>query len=175
MARHVFTFTLIFLAALSRLLPHLPNFAPITALALFGGMYLDKKHTFIVPIAAMLISDYFIGFYPGMIWVYASFIAIGFIGLLLRNHRGVVQTVGATLAGSILFFVVTNFGVWISSQVSYPHNVAGLVECYVAAIPFFRNTLLGDVVYVGAMFGLFELAKKFVPALQPDPVASEIS
>ncbi|MBI1804339.1 MAG: hypothetical protein HY033_04505 [Ignavibacteriae bacterium] len=169
MARYGFTFILILLAALSRLLPHPPNFAPITALALFGGVYLDRKHTFIVPIAAMLISDYFIGFYTGMMWVYASFTAIGFIGLWLRNHRGVVQTVGATLAGSVLFFVVTNFGVWISSQVSYPHNFAGLVECYVAAIPFFRNTVLGDALYVTAMFGLYELAVKFIPRLSPHP------
>ena len=75
MARYLFTFTLIALAALSRLLPHPLNFAPITALALFGAVYLDKKHAFIVPVAAVLISDYFLGFYPGMVWVYASFIA----------------------------------------------------------------------------------------------------
>ena len=169
MIRYVFTFALIGLAALSRLLPHPPNFVPITALALFGGVYLDKKHTFIVPIAAMLISDYFIGFWSGMVWVYASFVAIGFIGLWLRDHRGIATTVASTLAGSVLFFVVTNFGVWLSSQVTYPPTVTGLIECYVAAIPFFRNTLLGDAVYVGAMFGLYELAKLLVPSLNPRP------
>ena len=165
MARYAFTFVVILLAALSRLLPHPVNFAPITALALFGGVYLDKKHTFIVPIAAMLISDYFIGFYSGMAWVYASFIAIGCIGLWLRNHRGIGTTIAATFAGSLLFFVVTNFGVWISSQVTYPYTFAGLVQCYVSAIPFFRNSLLGDFVYVGALFGVYELAKKIVPSL----------
>ena len=172
MVRYVFTFTLILAAALSRLLPHPPNFVPITAMALFGGVYLDKKHTFIVPIAAMFISDYFIGFYPDMAWIYASFIAIGCIGLWLRNHPGVAQTFASTLVGSLLFFIVTNFGVWISSQVSYPHTAAGLVQCYVAAIPFFRNTILGDIVYVGAMFGLFEMAKKFVPSLRQQPLTS---
>ena len=169
MTRYFFTFALIALAVLTRLLPHPPNFVPITALALFGGVYLDKKHTFIVPIAAMLISDYFIGFYSGMVWVYASFVAIGFIGLWLRNHPGVTSTIGATLAGSVLFFVVTNFGVWVSSQVTYSKTVTGLVECFVAAIPFFRNTLLGDAVYVGALFGVYELAKKFVPSLHAQP------
>lgn len=169
MIRYMFTFTIIFLAALSRLLPHPPNFAPITALALFGGVYLDKKHTFIVPIAAMLISDYFIGFYAGMAWVYASFIAIGFMGLWLRNHRGIRQTIGATLAGSILFFLVTNFGVWISSKVAYPHTMDGLIACYVAALPFFRNTLLGDVIYVAALFGAYELGKRYIPALKVEP------
>ncbi len=172
MARYIFTFALIFIAALSRLLPHPPNFIPITAMALFGGVYLDKKHTFIVPIAAMLISDYFIGFYSGMMWTYAGFIGVGFIGLWLRNHRGLFQTVAATIAGSVFFFIVTNFGVWASAQVSYPHTVNGLIECYTAAVPFFRNTLLGDAVYVGCMFGLLELAKKFVPALQ-SPMTSE--
>jgi hypothetical protein len=165
MARYFFPFSLILLAALSRLLPHPPNFAPITALALFGGVYLDKKHTFIVPLAAMLISDYVIGFHSGIPWVYASFIAIGFIGLWLRNHQGVVTTIGATLAGSVLFYVVTNFGVWLASSI-YPHNAAGLIECYVAAIPFFRNTLLGDVIYVGILFGSFELMTTWIPALR---------
>ncbi len=169
MSRYIFTFAMILLAALSRLLPHPPNFAPITALALFGGVYLDKKHSFIAPIAAMLVSDYFIGFYSGMEWTYGSFVLIGFIGLWLRNHRGIRTTVGATVAGSLLFFIVTNFGVWISSQVTYPHTTAGLIECYVAAIPFFRNTLLGDAVYVGTMFGVYELAKKYIPALSADP------
>jgi hypothetical protein len=165
MARYAFTFFLILFAALSRLLPHPMNFAPITALALFGGVYLDKKHTFIVPIAAMLISDYFIGFYSGMTWVYSSFVAIGCIGLWLRNHRGIGTTIAATFAGSILFFIVTNFGVWMASQVSYPHTVAGLVQCYVAAIPFFRNSLFGDFFYVGVMFGVYEMVKKILPSL----------
>ncbi|MBI3193477.1 MAG: hypothetical protein HYZ34_03295 [Ignavibacteriae bacterium] len=165
MARTLFTFSLILLAALSRLLPHLPNFTPIAALALFGGVYLDKKHTFIVPLAALFISDYFLGFYNDMIWVYASFAAIGLIGLWLRNHHGVATTIGATLFGSILFFIVTNFGVWISSHGMYPQTFSGLIECYIAAIPFFRNSLLGDFAYVTAMFGLYELAKKFVPSL----------
>jgi len=174
MARYGFTFTLILLAALSRLLPHPANFAPITALALFGGVYLDRKHTFIVPIAAMLISDYFIGFYGGMTWVYASFIAIGVLGLWVRNRKNIGMIAGATVAGSMLFFIVTNFGVWISSQVSYAHNLAGLIECYVAAIPFFRNTLMGDAMYVGALFGLYELARRLVPELNTRPDAVKL-
>ena len=173
MNRYLLTFSLILLAALSRLLPHPPNFAPITALALFGGVYLDKKHSFIVPIAAMLISDYFIGFYTGVAWVYGSFVAIGFIGLWLRNHRGVVQTVGATLVGSYVFFIVTNFGVWASSQVTYSHTFTGLVDCYVAAIPFFRNTVLGDFSYVGVMFGLYEIVRKYIPSLAPQHSMAE--
>lgn len=165
MARYVFTFALILLAALSRLLPHPLNFAPITAIALFGGVFLDKKHTFIVPIAALLISDYFLGFYPDMGWVYGSFILIGFLGLWLRKHYTLTATVGTTLAGSILFFIVTNFGAWLGYLHLYTRDLPGLIQCYTAAIPFFRNTLAGDFVYVGVMFGAYELARRFIPAL----------
>lgn len=174
MINSLVTFALILAAALSRMLPHPPNVAAITAIALFGGVYLDKKHTFIVPLAAMLVSDFFIGFYRGMEWVYGSFVAIGFIGLWLRTHRGVLPTIGASVAGSVLFFIVTNFGVWISSQVTYPHSLAGLFQCYIAAIPFFRNTLLGDLAYVGAIFGLFELARRYWPALRSQSGPSRV-
>ncbi len=173
MISSLLTFALILVAALSRMLPHSPNVTAITAMALFGGVFLDRKHTFIVPLAAMLISDYFIGFYRGMEWVYGSFIAIGFIGLWLRSHRSIATTMGASVAGSLLFFIVTNFGVWISSQVTYPHTLAGLIECYVAAVPFFRNTVIGDLAYVGVMFGLFELARKYWPSLRTQPKRSE--
>jgi hypothetical protein len=161
---------MILLAVLSRLLPHPLNFTPIAAIALFGGVYLDKKHTFIVPLAALLISDYFIGFYEGVAWVYASFIMIGFIGLWLREHRGVGTTVLATFTGSVVFFIVSNFGVWLSSQVSYPRTFAGLIECYTMAIPFFRNSLAGDGVYVLLLFGLYELVARTIPKLALRPV-----
>jgi len=166
MTRYMFSISLIVFAVLSRLLPHPPNVAPITALALFGGVILDKKQTFIIPLAALLISDYFLGFYSGMLWVYGSFVAIGVIGLWLRKHYSIASTFGASLAGSIFFFIVTNFGVWVMSQGMYPHTAAGLVECYLAAIPFFRNTLFGDLAYVGVMFGAFELAKRYIPSMR---------
>jgi hypothetical protein len=165
--RYFVAFSLILMAALSRLLPHTPNVVPITALALFSGVYLQKKYAVLVPMAAMLVSDWFLGFSWGTPWVYASFIAIGLIGLWLRKHRGIAQTAGASLIGSVLFYAVTNLGVWVSSGM-YPHSMAGLAECYVAAIPFFRNTVLGDLAYVGAMFTLFSLAKRLIPAMEPE-------
>ncbi len=169
MARTLFTFLLILGAAVSRVLPHPPNVAPITALALFGAVYLDRKHTFIVPIAAMFISDMIIGFHSAMIWVYSSFIATGFLGLWLRNHRGAGRTILASVAGSVLFFVVTNFGVWLGSVQTYPHTPAGLMLCYTAAIPFFRNTLIGDLGYVALLFGVYELGMRALPALRSEP------
>jgi len=170
MVRNLFTFTLILLAALSRLIPHPPNVAPITALALFGAVYLDKKHTFIVPIIAMLISDYIIGFHSTMIWVYGSFILIGFLGLWLRQHQGIRNTIGASVFGSVIFFIITNFGVWISPQLMYSHDLAGLLQCYTAAIPFFRNSLIGDLFYVSVLFGVYEFAKRYLPAIRLNDV-----
>lgn len=166
MSRYIYAFVLILAAALSRMLPHPPNMVPVTALALFGGVYLDRKLTFVVPLAAMVITDWFIGFHSTVLWVYASFLAVGFVGLWLRNHRGVLTTIGASITGSILFYLITNVGVWLSPPYMYDRTISGLVECYVAAIPFFRNTLAGDLLYVGALFGLYELGRMLIPSLK---------
>jgi hypothetical protein len=169
MSRYIYAFVLILAAAVSRMLPHPANMVPVTALALFGGVYLDRRLTFILPMAAMLITDWFIGFHSTALWVYASFVIIGFVGLWLRNHQGVVATIGASITGSIIFYIVTNFGVWLSPPYMYAQSLGGLVECYVAAIPFFRNTLAGDLFYVGALFGLYEMGKRLIPSLNNQP------
>ncbi len=166
MNRFLFAAGLIFAAALSRLLPHPPNVAPITALALFGGVYFGKRLAFVIPLLAMLVSDLIIGVHGEMAWVYASFAAIVCIGFWLRGHQGVLTTIGASAAGSVLFFIVTNFGMWATPDGLDPHTRAGLGACYAAAIPFFRNTLLGDLAYTGVLFGIFELAKRSLPGLK---------
>jgi hypothetical protein len=166
MSRYIYAFVLILVAALSRMLPHPPNMVPVTALALFGGVYLDRKLSFVVPLAAMLATDWIIGFHSTALWVYASFLVIGVVGLWLREHRGAMQTIGATLTGSVLFYLITNLGVWLSPPYMYEQNLNGLVQCYVAAIPFLRNTVAGDLIYVGALFGLYELGKRFIPSLK---------
>jgi hypothetical protein len=153
---------MILAAAFSRLLPHPANMAPIAAMALAGGVYLDKRFAFIIPIVALLITDWFIGFYPILFFVYGSFLAIGFIGLWLKSHKRPLPVIGATLFSSVLFFVVTNFGVWAIGPEMYPKTLTGLAECFVAAIPFFRNTVLGDVIYTGVLFGFFELITHLV-------------
>ena len=148
-------------AIILRLIPHLPNFAPIAAMALFGGTYLNKKYALLVPIAAMLISDWFIGFYNPWIMasVYGSFIIIGLIGLWLKNHKNVANVLGASISGSIIFFLVTNFAVWAvpGKLALYPHTWQGLLDCYIMGLPFLKNTFLGDLFYVGALFGLYEI------------------
>ena len=149
---------------IAKFLPHIPNFAPIAAMALFGGVYLNKKYALIVPIIAMFVADIFIGTYN--IWlmsaVYGSFILIGIIGLWVRNNKNVMNIIGATLTGSVLFFLITNFAMWAvqpyMAQAIYPHTLQGLVDCYTMGLPFFRGTLAGDIFYVGSMFGAMELA-----------------
>lgn len=156
---------LIIVAALSRLIPHPMNFAPVTAIALFGGFYFDKRFAPILPLAALFLSDLFLGFYSGIVWVYGSFLLIVFLGMFGQNKKSFGVVAGSTFAGSLLFFLITNFGVW-QSGILYPLTMNGLAACYAAALPFFRNALIGDIVYVTVMFGVFELALKYVPAFR---------
>jgi hypothetical protein len=168
MFRTLVPIILILLAAFSRLLPHPPNVAPIAAVALFGGAYLDRKYSFVIPLAALALSDLVIGFYSGAYWTYAAFIAVGGVGLWLGRNRTIARTVAATLAGSIIFFLISNFGAWLTLQVLYPRTFSGLIECYTAAIPFFRNTLAGDAVSVALLFGAYELLRRVIPSLAPE-------
>src|SRR5215472_9572048 len=136
-------------AAASRVIPHPPNVASITAVALFGGAYLaNKRLAFLVPLAGLFLSDLILGFYSHMEVVYGSFALVVCFGLLIRKNRRPLRIAGAALASSILFFVTTNFGVWAFESL-YPKTMAGLVACYVAAIPFLQNTLVGDALYTG--------------------------
>lgn len=150
-------------AAALRLLPHPPNFAPIAALALFGGVYLTRKFALGIPILALLISDIFIGFYTPvvMVSVYGSFVLCGLIGVWLRKRKKWPAVLGGSILGAILFFIITNFAVWAFTP-WYVKTLAGLIQCYAMALPFFRNTLLGNVFYVGVFFGAYELVKVWV-------------
>ena len=135
----------ILIAAFSRLIPGIDNFNPIMAIALFGGAYIsNKKLAFLIPISAMLISDIFIGFHSLAIVVYGGF-AIGvLIGFILKKRIQLGRIVLSSLACSIIFFIITNFGFWL---VYLPLNMEGLAKAYIDAIPFFRNSLIGDLVY----------------------------
>ncbi len=149
---------LITLGFASRLLPHPANFAPIAAIAIFGGLYLPKRWAIILPAMAMFVSDIFIGFYTWqiMLAVYGSFVLTGVIGLLVRKNKKTATVIGGTILGSVLFFLITNFAVWAFGNM-YTHTFADLMQCYTMAIPFFKNTLLGDLFYTGALVGAFEL------------------
>lgn len=152
-------------AAALRLMPHYPNFTPIAGMALFGGAYFsNKKLSFAIPIAAMLLSDLILGFHSTMWAVYLSFALIVMIGFSLRRSKKITYIALASVSSSVLFFIVTNFAVWLSGSI-YPITFAGLSECFIAAIPFFSSTMLGDLFYVGVFFGVFELAQLKFPVI----------
>jgi len=171
-ARLAALFSAIVAAAALRLVPHPPNFSPIDAMALFSGAYLGRRWVaFAAPLAALFLSDLVLGFYHGMATVYATVALIVAIGWSLSSRRTPLRIAGAAVAGSVTFFLITNFGMWLFSGF-YPLTSAGLAACYVAAIPFFQTTVAADLVYAGLLFGGFALAEHFLPRLragEPQP------
>ena len=160
----------IMLAAMAaRLLPHPPNFTPIEAVALFGGAYVaDRRLAFLLPLLALLLSDLVLGFvvygyglvYGGMAFVYASVALITALGRWqLRRRASLYRSAGCALVAASLFFVVTNFGVWLTSGL-YPHNASGLLACYVAGLPFFHYALAGTLGYTAVLFGGLALVRR---------------
>jgi hypothetical protein len=164
---------IVFIGIISRLVPHVANVAPITAIALFAGAYfLDKKWGMIIPLLALFLSDCILqaqfligkteypGFYKDMVFVYGAFALIVGLGYLLKNRVTVLSVFGATLGASAIFYLVTNFGVWAatsaSSELFYPKTLSGLLLCYEAGIPFALRTLGGDLIFTGLLFGVFE-------------------
>lgn len=168
-------------AALTRLLPHPPNFSPVEAMALFGGAYFASRRAALwIPLLAMLLSDVALGLLNGgtyadyvghlSFWlVYACIALTAFAGFSLRGRVTGARVLGWSLAGSAFFFAVTNFGVWAGGTM-YPKNGAGLLACYAAGLPFFKWTVLGTLVYAGVLFGGFELLRRRVPALRAQTV-----
>ena len=153
-------------AAALRLVPHPPNFTPIGAMALFSGAYLGRRAlAFAAPIGALLLSDLVLGFYHGMATVYFSTALVVVIGMLALRRPAVIRVGAAALAGSALFFVVTNFGMWLFSGF-YPQTLPGLEACFIAAIPFFQNTVAGDLFYATLLFGGFKLLETLLPQLR---------
>ncbi|PIY71128.1 hypothetical protein COY88_01915, partial [Candidatus Roizmanbacteria bacterium CG_4_10_14_0_8_um_filter_35_28] len=143
-------FLIILLAVVARLIPHPPNFAPIAGLALFSGSHFKKKTALLIPLAAMFVSDLFLGLHLVIPFVYLSFILTTFIGSKLKSLK-FSNLLLASLGSSVLFFLITNFGVWLMFSM-YPKTLEGLVQCYTMAVPFFRNTLLGDLFYTFSFF-----------------------
>ena len=175
---------LIFIAALTRLLPHPPNFSPVEAIALFGGAYFaSRKWALIVPLAGMFVSDLVLarmmgGSYaeyfstPSFWIVYACIALTTLMGFGLRGKVSGARVLGYSLAGSVLFFLVSNFGVWLTAQFvpGYPACNTGLVPCYVQALPFFQWTVLGTLFYSAVLFGGFAMLRRAVPALRAQTV-----
>jgi len=166
-------------AACSRIVPHPPNVTPIAAMALFGGAYAaNRRLAYLLPLAAMLLSDLVLGFtvygptlFRSQPVVYACIVGTAAMGRLIGDRRSVLQIGTVAVASSILFYVVTNFAVWAAGTL-YPLTWTGLTACYVAALPFFRNSLLGDLGFAAVLFGGFALLETSYPSLRkPSPVA----
>ncbi|MFA6908574.1 MAG: DUF6580 family putative transport protein [Patescibacteria group bacterium] len=155
--KHAFLFAIVLIAVgmIVRFIPHAANMTPMTAVALFAGVYLPKRYAIAIPLAAMVLSDIFIGFHNLILVTWGSFVVMTLLGMWLRKRKQAWTIAGSALAGSVFFFLVTNWAV-MQFDVMYPHSLAGLMQSYVAGIPFFRNMLIGDLVYTALLFGVYE-------------------
>jgi hypothetical protein len=160
-----FTFVALITAVAVRLLPHVPNFTPVGAFALFVGVFVARKHWWglLLPLFAMFFSDLFIGFYDLklMAVVYGSFLVYTGLGMLVSKRRSIATVFLGSIGGATLFYFTTNFAVWLFSS-WYPHTVSGLLLSYTLALPFFKYTILGDLFFTSVLFGVYELASVFL-------------
>ena len=170
----IVSFATIARVATPPLLGHPSNFSPIDAIALFSGCYFaGKLSKFIIPLLSVWVGDLFIDyiymhkfvlFYSGFYWQYGCYILLVIIGAMLANKVKPLNLLAASISSSLLFFIVSNFGVW-AEGLMYPHTALGLAACYTAAIPFFNSTLISDLLYSTLFFGTFELAQRRFPAI----------
>ncbi len=159
-------FAIILIAVFMRLIPHIPNVSPVAGLALFSGAIIPHWIGFIIPLCAMVISDFFLGFHSAIPFVYGSFLLIAGIGFLLRKKMSPLRVGVGSIMGSFLFFIITNFGVWATSSM-YEKSVGGLLRCYYMGLPFFRNTLLGDLFYVTIFFVGYRIVRLLIVLMLP--------
>ena len=167
----------ILVAALSRLIPHPPNFSPIGGMALFGAAYFSKKHwAILVPFIALWLSSLILDnttlahYYDHFVWfshpyVYIAILVIVAFGWVMLKKVKPANLVGASIGASLIFFLVSNFGVWLTSTVVYAKTFGGLMACYAAGLPFFGYTLAGDLFYIMVIFGSFEFMKQRYPSM----------
>jgi hypothetical protein len=160
---------LVFAAAFVRLIPHPWNLTPVATMALFAGAkFDDRRWAFAVPLTALFLSDLLLGFYPYWGLVYLAHASVVAIGLTLRSRQNFNRVTAACVGGSVSFFFISNLAHFMTG-LTYPMNFTGLMQCYVAAIPFFRNTLAGDLFFTALLFGSFHLAERRIPSLRLAP------
>jgi hypothetical protein len=150
----------------SRLAPHPPNTTPLAAIALFGGVYLSRRWAVLLPLAAVMISDIFLPWDATVPFNWAAFALTGVLAWWVRAHPSAARIGVGAVAASLLFFVITNAGVWVGGQL-YPRTLTGLGQCFAAAVPFFRNTLAGDLFFTALLFGSHAVLTKAIAARQP--------
>lgn len=153
----IISLVLIAFGVIFRLLPHPANIAPIGALTIFAGAKLPRKWAVAVPLGAMILSDLFIGFHNVIAYTWGTYALIALLSSgFLKKKESVIRIAGLTLSGAFLFFMITNFGVWLNSGM-YAKTLEGLIQCYVMALPFYQNSLIGDFGFTIGLFGLYEI------------------
>lgn len=152
--------SLIVVGILLRLAPHAPNFTPVAAIALFGGAYLNKRYALIIPLVLMMVSDLIIGMHNVVLFTWTGFLFAAILGLWLREKKGISRIVVASLGSSIIFYLISNLGVWAMGW--YPKTLKGLMDCYIMGLPFIRNFTAATLLYVFVFFGAYEAVAYFV-------------
>jgi hypothetical protein len=151
---------LVIIGILLRFAPHLPDFSPVAAIAIFSGAYLNKKYSFLIPLCLMIISDMFLGFHNVIPFTWGAFALITVLGFRLKKNKSLGAVFFSSLAGAVLFFIITNFGVWYMGW--YPRTLKGLADCYIMALPFFRTFTVATLTYSVVFFGIYELVARRV-------------
>ena len=151
---------LIILLALSRLIPHPPNFTPILGMAVFSGAIINKKIVaYLVPLAAMLLSDLYLGFHTGMPIIYFTLAICVLIGTFIESRVTILNSILGITAGVLVFYLITNFTVWYGSGM-YENSFSGLITCYVMGLPFLQNTFISSLIYGMGAFLIYEVINK---------------
>jgi len=162
---HLLIAALVVLGISWRLMPHLPNFAPVGAIAIMAGMMFRWRRALWLPLAIIVLSDLVIGLYRGFIWTWISLAIIPLAGVLIRHLPLSWRIPLGTVSASLIFFIISNFGVWVTSGM-YDHTLAGFVDCYVMALPFLRNTMISDLVFTSLLLTSFEYGTAFMRMIQ---------
>lgn len=163
----VLVLVLLIVGSLARFLPHAPNFSPVLAIALFGGVYLRRSQALWLPLLLMIGTDLFLGLHATLAFTWGSVLLAGLIGLWVRQANRPSRILSGALVSAVVFFLVTNFGAWLAY---YPLTREGFLECYALAVPFFRMTLSGTLVYTVVLFGSYEFFVRRVKGTRLAPV-----
>jgi hypothetical protein len=152
--------SLIIIGILLRFIPHTANFTPVAAIAIFAGVYLNKKQALIVPLLLMVLSDIFLGMHNVVLFTWGSFVLVTSLGIWAKNHKTFKVIASTSVVSSVLFYLITNFGVWVTGW--YPQTTKGLLDCYILGLPFLRNFGVATLVYTIVLFGAYELIARRV-------------
>ena len=156
--REILPISLILILTFSRLIPHPPNFTPLIAMGILSGYFFKNVYTsFSVMLFSMLLADVFIGFYQNMIFVYLSLFLIVFIFFKISDKVNYKNLFICSAVGSFIFFIISNFGVWFLGK-NYENNIHGLISCYIAGLPFLKNSLISTIFYTYLTFSIFKFS-----------------